>query len=89
MGELVQFKKPRKQGIKGAARRQLTDAVNHVGSPVAVVIYTQNAEGVFAVRTVHLDTMHMFDVLSRAEAAIAADKPSFMGLDEAERDHER
>lgn len=78
MGKVVQFKRPRRETIKGASRKMLTDAVQHVGSPVCVVIYAQNADGVFAVRSVHTDDMKLFDALARAEAAIAHDKSHFL-----------
>ena len=86
MGDVLPFKKPRRQTVRSSARRMLTEALDYVVKPVNVVIYAENEDGTFAVRTVHQDTVKPFDALARAEAAISSDKMAF--LSEPTREHE-
>lgn len=74
MAEIIPFKKKRKVHMRGAARQMLSEAMDRVGKPVAVVIYAHSEDGTFAVRTVHEDSVELIDVLARAETAINVDK---------------
>lgn len=82
MGEVIPLKRPKRQTVRGAARALLTDALDHVGTPTVVVIYTQNAAGKWAVRTAHVEGVHLYDALSRAEGAINRDKAGFVECDD-------
>lgn len=78
MGDVIPFKKPRRVGVKGAARALLTEAFEHVGEAHFVVLYVQNKAGVFAVRAVVRDEEELFDAYARAEAAIGHSKMQFI-----------
>lgn len=71
MGEVVTLKQPRKETIRGAARSVLTDALNSVGKPVAIVIVALGHDGSFAMRRAsYEEPFKAFDVLSRAGSVI-------------------
>lgn len=74
MGEVLKLRRPRKETIRGAARGALTEAMQAVWKPGAVVIVALSADGSFALRTVRTDFQHDFDVYARAESVIFRQK---------------
>lgn len=71
MGEVVKLKRPRKGTIRGAAREMLTNAMNTVERPAAIIMVALSADGRFAVRMCnHSNDIRDFDAYSRASASI-------------------
>jgi len=73
--------RPRKRKIyvRGAARSILTEAINAVVDPVAIVIVAIGREEKYCLKYTIEDGSHLdFDALSRAEAMVADAKNSFI-----------
>lgn len=77
MGDVIPFKKPRQETIRGAARSTLTEAMCGVKKPNAVVIVVLGEDGTFAFRSAFVDGVNAFDTYSRAGAVIERQR---MGL---------
>ena len=78
MGEVIPFRKPPVGTIRGWGRKMYAEALAHVEKPTGIVIYTQNAEGVYAVRAVCLDEDQLFTLYAKAELAISETKRGFI-----------
>lgn len=68
--KVIKFKKPRRETIRGVARRQLTDAMRSVANPVGVVIIALGRDGSFARRSCNHESMADIDLYSRSGGII-------------------
>jgi hypothetical protein len=68
MGQVIRFKKPRGESVRGVARKLLTEAIKEVGgNPKAVVIVAWGDDN-WAIRVSTSPDVLFFDALARAEA---------------------
>lgn len=74
MAQVLKFKRPRTKHIKGHARECLTDALQSVGKPKAIVIVAIGQDGHFAIRSAYDEEMQPFDIYARAEALAGNEK---------------
>lgn len=81
MGDVVKFRRRRGETVRGAARKMLTEAMDSVGTPHAVVIVVLGADGRFAHRLARTDDIRAFDAFARAGALLDREKMEFMESD--------
>lgn len=74
MGEVVKLKRPRKGTIRGAARSMLTEALDGVGKPHAVVIVAIGLDGTFSIRSANYESIADFDMYARAASVVEREK---------------
>lgn len=83
MGEVVKFRRPRRQTVRGIAREQMTEAVRSVGEPDAIVVIALGANGSFAIRAASkIDGIKDFDMFSRARAICEKRARDLLEMDE-------
>jgi hypothetical protein len=81
MGEVVKFRRPRKGTIRGAVREMVTEAMNTVGKPDAVVVIALAADGSFSLRTASREEISDFDMYSRAGALCDRERMKLIEMD--------